>query len=167
MKNLLQSEAGTLGLPLVSSDLDAAAPAPASSPGVGRRWRFTLETLWERKLDEVVALAGGCVGLSAAGDDLPADGASLLSLRLYGRAARASEDLAAIADAIERVDAGTYGLCAGCSQPMPDEWLGHDPQVLQCPACSLPAPRSEPSGADFAAVTDVLCRSNCTTSWPA
>jgi RNA polymerase-binding transcription factor DksA len=153
------------------------APEPAAairkrdavaSPAVGGavsplRWRFTLESLWERKVNEVNALAGACLGVSAAGDDLPADGASLPSFRLYRRAARAYEELAAVADAIERVDAGTYGVCSDCGRLMPDEWLARDPATLLCLDCSEPAS----SIAYVVDIASVSCRSKCTTSWPA
>ena len=49
-------------------------------------WRRMLERRWDRKVNEVIALAGACQSVSAAGDDLPADGAALPSTP-KGRAA--------------------------------------------------------------------------------
>ena len=106
----------------------------------GLRWRLTLQRRWERKLEEVVALAGACQGVSAAGDDLPGDGAALPSFRLYCRAAAAYEDLAAVADAIHRADAGTYGLCGRCKRPMADQVLADDPLRQYCAPCALRQP---------------------------
>jgi RNA polymerase-binding transcription factor DksA len=102
------------------------------------RWRAGLEQRGERKLSEVTALAGACQGVSAPGDDLPDDGATLPSCWLYCRAAAAYEDLGMIADAIARVHKGTFGQCDRCKQPMTDDWLSRDPLRLYCPSCSLP-----------------------------
>jgi hypothetical protein len=146
---------------------DVIASVPAGGVASPLRWRFTLQSMWERKLDEVIALSGACAGTSVAGGDLPADDTTLPPLRLYRRAARAYEDLAALADAIARADAGTYGVCAGCGRPMADEWLAHDPVVRRCPGCSLPPPRGAAGGAQVVSVTTGICHSNCSTTWPA
>jgi RNA polymerase-binding transcription factor DksA len=112
-----------VGLPRVSTDAAAL------------RWRFRLESMWERKVDEVLALAAASQGDSVAGDKSTV--ADLRSRRLHRRTARAYEDLAGIVDAILRIDAGTYGLCASCHQRMPDEWLADEPQILHCSKCHV------------------------------
>ena len=108
-----------------------------ATAGAGLRWRPTLERRRERKLEDVIALAGACQGMSAAGDIRPGDGAALPSFQLYCRTAAALEDLAAIADAIHRADAGTYGLCGRCKRPITDHSLSRDPLRQYCAACSL------------------------------
>jgi RNA polymerase-binding transcription factor DksA len=115
-----------------ASEDAASVDATAATP-----WRRMLERRWDRKVDEVIALAGACQSVSAAGDDLPADGAALPSFRLYCRAAAACDDLGMIADAIARVDNGAYGRCDRCEQPMTDDWLAADPVRQYCPACSV------------------------------
>jgi hypothetical protein len=122
------------------ADWGQAGNARQESTGAGLRWRLTLQRRWDRKLDEVVALAGACQGVSAAGDDLPGDGAALPSFRLYCRAAAAYEDLAVIADAIDRADAGTYGRCGRCKRPMADQVLADDPLRQYCAPCTLRQP---------------------------
>jgi hypothetical protein len=102
------------------------------------RWRFTLQAMWERKLDEVLALAGTRQGLSPAGDKLAGGQTS----QPPSRAGRAFEELGTIADAINRIDLGTYGLCKGCEQPMKDEWLARHPESIFCDACAMPRPRA-------------------------
>jgi hypothetical protein len=83
---------------------EAAAPLPRTSPAAITQSRYALEQLWHRKLDEAIALAGACQGMSAVDDDLPGGETTPPSLRLHRRAARAYEELAAIAEAIDRVE---------------------------------------------------------------
>jgi DnaK suppressor protein len=118
------------------SGLGEAANGQAAA-GSGLRWRPTLQRRWERKLEDVIALAGACQGMSAAGDVRPGDGAALPSFQLYCRTAAALEDLAAIADAIHRADAGAYGLCDRCKRQITDHSLSRDPLRQYCAACSL------------------------------
>jgi len=96
-------------------------------------------------------------------DDLPsgsaADGAPsppTTNARLMRRMLRAHEDLALIEDAIDRIKAGTYGICGSCEQPIGAHWLTATPYATDCPACCLnqtslrlavPAPRSAESRA--------------------
>jgi DnaK suppressor protein len=167
MKSLSLAEAGALAAsPLRAVGPDAVASEPADAGDTGRRWRFALESLWERKLDEVIALSKACNGVSDA-DDGPDAVASLPSLGLHHRASRAYEELTGIAEAIERIDAGIYGLCEGCGQPMSHDWLAHYPQIRCCDGCSLLSPRPEPSAARLEASASGECRSSCGTTWPA
>jgi len=84
------------------------------------RCRVTLEKLWRRKVDEIVGLS-----MAYHDDDVPSDPVTALTSRhargdalLMTRVMRAHEDLALIEDAIDRIAAGTYGLCRSCEQPM-------------------------------------------------
>jgi RNA polymerase-binding transcription factor DksA len=112
----------------------APVASPRTSPDAATLgWRLRLEALWERKLDEVLALAAASQGESVAGDDGREDG--LRSRRLHHRAARAYEDLAEIVDAIARISDGTYGRCARCHRRMSDKWLADEPQIRYCAKC--------------------------------
>jgi RNA polymerase-binding transcription factor DksA len=116
---------------------DHAEAEPSRVVPERTRWRAALDAVWRRKLDEVIALSAACDGTFAADDDSLADRVATPSLRLRGRANRAFEELSAVEDAIARIDAGSYGLCAACGQPMSEEWLAEEPQVRHCPDCAL------------------------------
>jgi len=79
-------------------------PAATSLDLAVIRSRTALEEMWARKLAEVVALDSAICRTSAAGDDPPADWPA--PDRLYVRAARAYEELGAIADALSAIDRG-------------------------------------------------------------
>jgi RNA polymerase-binding transcription factor DksA len=100
------------------------------------RWRLTLERLWSRKLDEVIALTAASEGVSDA-DDIPAAAAMLPIKRLRDRADAAFDELGDLADAIARVHAGTYGRCADCGRLIADDWLAWDPATRCCPTCKI------------------------------
>ncbi len=120
-------------------------------------YRASLEELWRQKVDQIVVLS------IAYHDDLPsgsaADGAPsppTTNARLMRRMLRAHEDLALIEDAIDRIKAGTYGICGSCEQPIGANWLTATPYATDCTACCLsqtslrlavPAPRSAESRA--------------------
>jgi RNA polymerase-binding transcription factor DksA len=57
------------------------------------------------------------------------------ALRMYG----AREALEEIEGALTRVDAGTYGICLACNQPIPLEYLASIPQGRFCATCPTPA----------------------------
>ena len=99
-------------------------------------WRLALDRAWQRKMDEVIALSKACCGLTSDDDSRPADLGVRVSRRLQARTALAYDGLADIEDAIARIDAGTYGMCAGCDQAMCDEWLATRPERRYCPDCS-------------------------------
>lgn len=140
---------------LVASDTVVPAaeahPDPAGRDDVARgpglaRWRVALESRWQRKLDEAIALSRACYGLSLADDGSLGQRPVRRSRRLCARTAEAYEELAAIEDAMARVDDGSYGLCADCARVMPDDWLAGTPEARHCPDCSLHmAPRLPPS----------------------
>jgi RNA polymerase-binding transcription factor DksA len=44
--------------------------------------------------------------------------------------------LAAASEALDRFDAGLYGECEGCAQPVPALRLLADPTAARCPSCA-------------------------------
>jgi RNA polymerase-binding transcription factor DksA len=112
-------------------------------------YRASLEGLWRQKVDQIVVLS------IAYHDDVPSGSAAdsapsppTTNARLMRRMLRAHEDLALIEDAIDRIKAGTYGICGNCEQPIGADWLTKTPYVRDCPAClsqtswlAVPAPR--------------------------
>jgi RNA polymerase-binding transcription factor DksA len=119
------------------TDQDYGAGRPDRVEPERARWRSALNALWRRKLDEVIALSAACEGTPDVDDGRLADRASSPSLRIRDRANRAFEDLAAVEDAMARIDEGSYGRCAACGQPMSEEWLAEEPQIRHCPGCAL------------------------------
>lgn len=132
----------------------AADPAPPAGPTIQHpvdsaghtlvRWRLTLESAWQRKIDEVIALSKTGCGLTSDDDGNPGSRSVRVASRLRARTERAYDELAAIEGAIARIDAGTYGLCAGCDQRMSDEWLADEPEARYCPDCALRLVRWQP-----------------------
>jgi DnaK suppressor protein len=112
-----------------------AAATADLDPLVGTR--LALESAWRRKVDEVIVLSMAFCELTPGANGILADRGVQVSSGLRARREHAYDELAAIEDAIARIDAGTYGLCAGCSEAMPDEWLADTPEVRYCPDCSL------------------------------
>jgi RNA polymerase-binding transcription factor DksA len=97
-----------------------------------------LEEMWRQKVDQIVVLS------MAYHDDMPADTVHALTSRqacgdtlLMNRVMRAHEDLALIEDAIDRIKAGTYGICGRCQQPISTGWLTEMPYASDCAGCSL------------------------------
>lgn len=56
--------------------------------------------------------------------------------RLTGIAEGAASELHQIDEAIARMDAGTYGICANCGRPIPAPRLEVRPFALHCVACA-------------------------------
>lgn len=52
--------------------------------------------------------------------------------------------LQAIDDAIGRLDAGHYGVCADCEEPIPLQRLRLEPQALYCIECAQRRERAKP-----------------------
>ncbi|MEV5040883.1 TraR/DksA family transcriptional regulator [Microbacterium sp. LMI1x-1-1.1] len=46
------------------------------------------------------------------------------------------DELAQVAAALSRVDAGTYGVCERCGRPIPEARLEVRPQATMCVACA-------------------------------
>lgn len=101
------------------------------------RWRLALDSAWQCKIDEVIALSKAFCGLTSDDRRRPADISVRVLSRLQAKTGRAYDELVAIEDAVARIDDGGYGLCASCDQAMSDEWLADKPEVLYCPDCSL------------------------------
>nr|WP_201470382.1 TraR/DksA C4-type zinc finger protein [Microbacterium hydrocarbonoxydans] len=56
--------------------------------------------------------------------------------RLTGLADAAASELRQVDDAIARLDAGTYGVCASCGRPIPAARLEVRPFATHCVACA-------------------------------
>lgn len=56
--------------------------------------------------------------------------------RLTGIAEAAASELRQVDDAIARLEAGTYGVCAGCGRPIPAARLEVRPFATHCVACA-------------------------------
>jgi len=101
------------------------------------QWRLALDSAWQRKIEVVIALSKACCGLTSEDDGSPVSRGVRVSSRLQARTERAYDELAAIEDAIDRIDHDKYGMCENCHQAMSDEWLANQPEVRYCPDCSL------------------------------
>ena len=44
-------------------------------------------------------------------------------------------DLAGVSRAMERLDGGTYFMCASCNGPLADDALTENPTLSHCPTC--------------------------------
>jgi RNA polymerase-binding transcription factor DksA len=108
--------------------------AGGSGPG---GWKLALESRWQRKIDEVVILSQARSGLSGEPDETVAAPGDRRSRRLGARIDAALGEVAAIEEALARLDDGSYGTCAGCDRPMTAEWLADSPETRYCPDCSL------------------------------
>lgn len=56
--------------------------------------------------------------------------------RLTGLAEAAASELRQVDDALARVDAGTYGICANCGKPIPAGRLEARPFAEYCVVCA-------------------------------
>ncbi|WP_309104093.1 TraR/DksA C4-type zinc finger protein [Microbacterium sp.] len=56
--------------------------------------------------------------------------------RLQGLTEQASGELTQVEDALARLDAGTYGVCASCRNPIPAARLEVRPFATHCVACA-------------------------------
>jgi RNA polymerase-binding transcription factor DksA len=74
---------------------------------------------------------------SAAGDQHLADHASEMFDREVDESLEENAELIVreIDDALARIDAGTYGTCVRCGQPIPDERLEAVPYAVLCVSC--------------------------------
>ena len=74
---------------------------------------------------------------SAAGDQHIADHASDMFDREVDESLEENAEVIVreIDDALARIDAGTYGTCTRCGQPIPDERLAAVPYAVLCVPC--------------------------------
>ncbi|MFS0911227.1 TraR/DksA family transcriptional regulator [Microbacterium sp. 179-I 3D2 NHS] len=56
--------------------------------------------------------------------------------RLTGLAEAAASELQQVDDALARMDAGTYGVCANCGRPIPTARLEVRPFAVHCVECA-------------------------------
>ena len=56
--------------------------------------------------------------------------------RLTGLADAAASELHQVDDALARMDAGAYGVCANCGEPIPTARLEVRPFAVHCVACA-------------------------------
>jgi DnaK suppressor protein len=97
-----------------------------------------------RALDLVATLerefAGIAEAASAGGtdDEHDPEGATLAFERQHAAAllARARDHLAAVDAALARLEAGRYGVCGRCGQPIGDDRLAARPAALTCVRCA-------------------------------
>ena len=109
-----------------------------------RRLRATLIGLREQaavRLESTSEMLAALLGERAGShddDEHDPDGATLSSewSRLTGLADAARAKLQQVEHAIARLDAGTYGVCAGCGQPIPAERLETRPFAEHCVPCA-------------------------------
>jgi RNA polymerase-binding transcription factor DksA len=69
-------------------------------------------------------------------DDIAERDRAMTALSMYV----AYEAMEEIADAVARVDDGTYGLCQSCKRPIPLERLETSPAARLCTDCPGPQP---------------------------
>lgn len=106
--------------------------------------RDTLERLRADALARVEAIRATLAQLthdregSNDDDEHDPEGVTLSSewSRLTGLAEAAASELRQVDEAIERLDAGTYGICANCGRPIPPGRLEVRPFATHCVACA-------------------------------
>lgn len=77
-----------------------------------------------------VALDPGVQGRLSRADALERQAVALQAER------RRQAELARIDAALRRIEAGDYGSCAVCGEPIPEKRLGLDPTTFTCVACA-------------------------------
>lgn len=58
------------------------------------------------------------------------------SVQYAGAAVEAADELAEVEAALGRMDAGVYGICAGCGVCLTADYLHGHPTAQLCPRCS-------------------------------
>jgi DnaK suppressor protein len=109
--------------------------------------RALLEEDRRRTAARLAALRGDYRGFVEASRDSNADdehdpeGATIAFERSQVGALvrQAEEHLAQVEAALARLDAGTYGVCAVCGQPIPPERLEVRPAAATCVGCATSA----------------------------
>lgn len=109
--------------------------------------RSLLEDDRRRTTARLAALRGDYRGFVEASKDSNADdehdpeGATIAFERSQVGALvrQAEEHLAQVEAALERLDEGTYGVCAVCGRPIPPERLEVRPSAVTCVGCATSA----------------------------
>lgn len=102
-----------------------------------------------RVVEQVAALEAQWVSLVAASEDSNADdehdpeGATIGFERaqLTALLAAARARVVALDEALARLEAGTYGVCARCGAPIGDERLAALPATRRCVGCASAGPQ--------------------------
>lgn len=131
---------------LMSDAHDAADPVP---PGDGSAVHARLVEAREAARAQIVALSAEYEGiveanaLIAVDDEHDPEGSNTAFERAHVSALldRTRDHLAAVDQALERLDRGTYGRCASCGEPIPPERLDALPATVTCVRCAAARPR--------------------------
>jgi DnaK suppressor protein len=104
------------------------------------------ERLRKRRQELLAAISGELTELRLTNDRLVGDMADLAVEEDYGQvnanlAEVASEELRLIDRALEKMAAGTYGICEDCGKPIPMARLEALPFAVQCLKCRREAER--------------------------
>jgi DnaK suppressor protein len=91
-------------------------------------------TALQREFDGIAEAAGS----AGTDDEHDPEGATLAYERQHAAAllGQAREQLAAIDAALGRLEAGRYGVCERCGQPIGDDRLAARPAALTCIGCA-------------------------------
>jgi RNA polymerase-binding transcription factor DksA len=125
----------------------SAVRSEIDSTELSAEGRLKLRSLLLRELAEREAQVTDC---RATTSELTGQGDvdSLLEREIaLASAASANEALDDVRHALERLEAGTYGVCEGCGRTIPFERLEAIPQARLCVACPPWVIRTAPSGA--------------------
>ena len=95
---------------------------------------YTVRLALQREREEMLKRAKTPVE-TGKGDDADLATMSQNKERVLWLANDARQRLEAIEKALERIDRGTYGACANCGNPIPEERLHAMPLTLYCVAC--------------------------------
>ncbi|MGW4463416.1 TraR/DksA family transcriptional regulator [Micromonospora sp. NPDC004704] len=106
--------------------------------------RVALLRLRQQAEAQVAALDGDLRGLfeasrsSNADDEHDPEGSTIAFERAQLTAVldAARRQIAELDVALQRLDAGTYGVCEGCARPIPAERLAVRPSARTCVACA-------------------------------
>ena len=113
---------------------------PEGRSSSARRWRTRIETRLAELEALLTELDRGRAGIvtasleSNADDEHDPEGATIGFERaqLDATIASTSEQIARLQSALERIDAGTYGVCEVCGQPIPEARLEVRPDATRC-----------------------------------
>ncbi|SEB36429.1 RNA polymerase-binding transcription factor DksA [Microbacterium hydrocarbonoxydans] len=131
-----------LGMQLSSRGLDVGTSAYSERMTQDARTR--LELLRTQAAERVETTAATLAELmhdregSNDDDEHDPEGVTLSSewSRLTGLAEAAASELRQVDDALARLDADTYGVCANCGRPIPGARLEVRPFATHCVACA-------------------------------